>query len=113
MRHHGGWQQPNFFRHYMSKLENDRLYSLGYQARSIPTPIRYRPQTQFTGIVQYYRCTNQHRYSVSNPSRQDSMKTAAALAQELALMNPTATNIRSSIVNLSTNNGNVVCFTTS
>ena len=90
MRHHGGWQQPNFFRHYMSKLENDRLYSLGYQARSMPTPIRYRPTTHFTGIVQYYRCTNQHKYSVSNPSRKDSTKTAAALAQELALMNPTA-----------------------
>lgn len=81
VRRHTRWQKPNFFRTYMSKLDNDRLYSLGYIPRS--TPFKSRP----VGIVQYYRCTNQHKYSLSNPSRQDSMNTAAAIAQELSLPN--------------------------
>ena len=98
------WQQPNFFRNYMNKLDNERLYSLGYPRRSIP--VKYRQQSQFTGMVQYYRCTNQHKYSVSNPSRQDSIVTAAAIAQELALLNLTP-NHRQSIVNVQ---NNPICF---
>ena len=85
MQNNAGWQQPNFFRNYMNKLDRERLYSLGYQARS--TPVKYRPQIHTNGVVQYYRCTNQHKYSLSNPSRQDSIRTAASLAQELALLN--------------------------
>jgi hypothetical protein len=100
MRHNNGWQQPNFFRNYMNKLDNERLYSLGYAVRSVP--LQYRQQSQCTGIVQYYRCTNQHKYSLSNQSRQDSIKNAAAIAQELSLLNPTPPH-RQSIVNIQNN----------
>jgi hypothetical protein len=95
-----GWQKPKFFRNYMNKLDNERLYSLGYALRS--TPVQIRQKTQSTGIVQYYRCTNQHKYSISNPSRHDSLNTSAAIAQELSLLNPTL-NHRQSIVNIQHN----------
>ncbi len=101
VRRNTGWQQPIFFRNYMNKLDNERLYSLGYPPRSVP--VQYRQQSQFTGIVQYYRCTNQHKYSLSNQSRQDSINTAAAIAQELSLVNPTPNHHRESIVNIQNN----------
>jgi hypothetical protein len=88
----------------MNKLDNERLYSVGYHVRSVP--VRYRQQSQLTGIVQYYRCTNQHKYSLSNPSRQDSMNTAAAIAQELSLFNQTP-GIRQPLVNIQNNH---ICF---
>ena len=106
VRRHTGWRQPNFFRNYMNKLENERLYSLGYPARSIP--VKYRQQSKLTGeIVQYYRCTNQHKYSLSNPSRQDSINTAAAIAQELSLNNLPFNSHRQSIINIQNNH---MCF---
>jgi hypothetical protein len=100
MRNNTGWQQPNFFRNYMNKLDNERLYSMGYPIRSVP--VQYRQPSQFTGMVQYYRCTNQHKYSLSNQSRQDSVTNAAAIAQELSLLTPTPTH-RQSIVNIQIN----------
>lgn len=103
VRRNTGWQQPDFFRNYMNKLDNERLYSLGYTPRS--APVQYRQPS--TGIVQYYRCTNQHKYSLSNQSRQDSINTAAAIAQELSLISPTNSN-RQSIVNMQNNH---TCFT--
>jgi hypothetical protein len=96
MRRNTGWHQRSIFRSYINKLDNERLYSLGYRARS--APVRYRQQSQFPVIVHYYRCTNQHKYSISNQSRQDSMNTAAAIAQELSLLNPTQ-NHRQLVVN--------------
>ncbi|CAF4484157.1 unnamed protein product, partial [Rotaria magnacalcarata] len=80
MKNNTGWQQPNIFRNYMNKLESDRLYSLGYQVRS--TPVQYRQQSQLTGIIKYHRCTNHHKFSLSNPSRQDSVNTPVAVGQE-------------------------------
>ncbi|CAF4123352.1 unnamed protein product [Rotaria sp. Silwood2] len=85
MRNNTRWQKPNIFRNYMNKLDNDRLYSLGYPVRSIP--VQYRQKSQLTGIIQYHRCTNHHKFSLSNPSRQDSINTATAIAQELSLLN--------------------------
>ncbi len=99
-----GWQKPKFFRNYMNKLDNDRLYSVGYHGRS--TPVQYRQQSQLTGIVQYYRCTNQHKYSLSNQSRRDSMNTAAAIAQELSLINQTP-HSRQPLINVQNNH---ICF---
>ncbi|CAF0872376.1 unnamed protein product [Adineta ricciae] len=100
VRNNTGWQKPQFFRNYMSKLDNERLCSLGYGVRS--TPVQYRQKSQLVGTVRYYRCTNQHKYSLSNPSRQDSFSTAAAIAQELSLVNPTL-NHRQSLVNVQNN----------
>ena len=107
MRHNTRWQKPNFFYNYINKLDNDRLYSLGYQVRA--APVRYRQAPQFIGIVQYYRCTNRHKCSVSNPSRQDSLTTAAAIAQELSLLNPTQVR-RQSVVTLQ---NSPMCFASS
>jgi hypothetical protein len=89
----------------MNKLDNERLYSLGYPLRS--TPLQYRQQSQLPGIVQYYRCTNHHKYSLSNQSRQDSFNAAAAIAQELSLVNPTPNYHRPSFVNIQNNH---ICF---
>ena len=94
------WQQSNYFRNYMNKLDNDRLCSVGYHARS--APVQYRHPSQLTGIVHYYRCTNQHKFSVSNPSRQDSLNAAAAIAQELSLFQSPPIH-RPSLVNIQNN----------
>lgn len=99
-KNNAGWRQPNIIRNYMNKLDNDRLYSLGYQVRS--TPVQYRQQSKLTGIIQYHRCTNQHKFSLSNPSRQDSVNTATAIAQELSMVNPPLVQ-RQSIVNIQSN----------
>ncbi|CAF1315023.1 unnamed protein product [Adineta steineri] len=104
VRNSTGWHKPKFFRNYMNRLDNERLCSLGYPAGSIP--VQYRPKTRLTGTVQYYHCTNQHKYSLSNPSRQDSLNTAAAIAQELSLLNPTP-NRRQSLLNIQ---NNPICF---
>ncbi|CAF3345037.1 unnamed protein product [Rotaria socialis] len=101
MKNNTDWQQPNIFRNYMNKLENDRLYSLGYQVRS--TPVQYRQQSQLTGIIKYHRCTNHHKFSLSNPSRQDSVNTPVAIGQELSLLNSTTTTHRPSIINIQNN----------
>ena len=84
----------------MNKLDNDRLCSVGYHARSVP--VQYRQPSQLTGIVHYYRCTNQRKYSTSNPSRQDSLDTAAAIAQELSLFKAPPAH-RPSLVNIQNN----------
>jgi hypothetical protein len=41
MRHHSSWQPPTYFRTYIMKLDNQRLYSCAYQTRST-IPIQYR-----------------------------------------------------------------------
>ncbi|CAF1041975.1 unnamed protein product [Rotaria sordida] len=99
-RNNTRWQQPYLFRNYMNKLDNDRLYSLGYPVRS--TPVQYRQKSQLTGVIQYHRCTNQHKFSLSNPSQQNSINTATAIAKELSLLNSTATR-RQSLVNIQNN----------
>lgn len=100
MKHNTQWPQSNVFRNYMNKLDNDRLYSLGYPVRS--APVQYRKQSQVTGIIQYYRCTNHHKFSLSNQSRQDSINVANAIAQELVIVNLSPAH-RQSLVNIHPN----------
>jgi hypothetical protein len=71
MRHFSSWQQPNFLRTYINKLDDERLYSVGYHARP-STAVQYRP-THPSILIQHYRCTNRGRYSVSTQSQGDSI----------------------------------------
>lgn len=83
-RHYSSWEQPNLFRHYLNKLEDERSYSFGYQTR-LSTPLQYR-QTQLNLLTEHHRCTNRDRYSFSNQSRDDSFN---GQTQELTLFNST------------------------
>jgi hypothetical protein len=85
MRHCSSWQHPNMFRNYINKLDDERLYSLGYQTRS-SIPVQYRPK-QSSIVIQHYRCTNRGRYSLSSQSRRDSA--CATAAQKLPFLNST------------------------
>jgi len=88
MRHYSSWQQPNFLRNYINKLEDERLYSVGYQIR-LSIPVQYR-QTPSDLFIQHYHCTNRDRYSLSNHSRNDSIN---GPTQELTLFNSTENHI--------------------
>jgi hypothetical protein len=84
MRHYTAWQQPNCLRDYINKLDDQRLYSVGYQRRSSPI-VQYRP-AQSSILIKQYRCTNRERCSVSNLSRQDSSSVPNAPGQQLPLL---------------------------
>ena len=68
-RRYSSWQQPNFIHNYLSKLENERLYSFGsYHTRSSLTPVHYRSR-QSSNLIQLNRCIIPERHSLS-PSDQ-------------------------------------------
>ena len=83
-RHYSSWEQPNFLRRYLSQLEDERSYSVGYQTR-LSTPVQYR-QTQANLLAEHYRCVHRERFSLSNHSREDSFN---GPTQELNLLNST------------------------
>jgi hypothetical protein len=83
-RHYTAWEQPNFLRNYLSKLEDERSYSVGYQTR-LSIPVQYR-QTQLNILNEHYQCTNRERDSLSNHSGEDSFN---GPIQELTLFNST------------------------
>ncbi|UJR28308.1 hypothetical protein I4U23_009553 [Adineta vaga] len=68
---YSSWQQPNFIRIYINKLENERLYSLGsYQTRSIGTA-QYRPRHSSI-LLQQNENVNEERRSLNHSIRQHS-----------------------------------------
>ena len=84
MRHYTAWQRPNCLREYINKLDDQCLYSVGYQRRSSAT-VQYRP-AQSSILIKHNRCRNRERYSVSNLSRQDSSSVPNATGQQLPLL---------------------------
>ncbi|CAF0800724.1 unnamed protein product [Adineta ricciae] len=67
-RRYSSWQQPNFIHNYLSKLENERLYSFGsYHTRSSSTPVHYRSRQSSNPIqLNRYIIPERHNSSPSN-----------------------------------------------
>lgn len=81
-QHYSAWEQPQFLRRYLNKLENERSYSVGYQTRlSTPAPNR---QVHLKLLTENYVNNQLARYSLSNISREDSNN---APIQELTFLN--------------------------
>jgi len=90
-RHYSSWEQPNRFRNYINKLDDERLYSFGgYQTR-LSIPMQYLP-IQSSHLLQQDRSIHQDGYCLNDQSQQDSICTTNAAGQELTRLNSKENN---------------------
>ena len=83
LQHRSSWRQPKFFRNYMNKLDNERLYSCGYRTRTSLPIQSYSARS--SGVFPPSRYASHYRSSLDHQNCQALMNPRNSATPDLSL----------------------------